>query len=121
MIAGFIESISHLQTYMSPIKHSKDGRPNVKPGVESLHDMYPLSVLCSGVDLRKLTVREAFGLGSAVIRTDLQALSVTSEVVEDFSLALDYNSLDKICVCLPTFLSSISNSTNESQFYLKII
>lgn len=42
MIAGFIESISHLQTYMSPIKHSKDSRLNVKPGVESLHDMYPL-------------------------------------------------------------------------------
>lgn len=36
-----------------------------------------------------------------MIRTDLlQALSVSNEVVEDFSLALDYNSLEKTCVCL---------------------
>jgi len=37
---------------------------------------YVFFVLFTGVDFRKLTLREAFGLGPAVIRTDLlQAVS----------------------------------------------
>lgn len=62
---------------------------------------YVFPVLCSSVDLRKVTGRERSGLRPAMTGTHLiQALSVNNKELENFSLALYYSSLDKTCVCL---------------------
>lgn len=76
MASGFIESIYYQQTYTSAIKHSKDTKPCVKARVKSLHSV--LFVLCSEVDLRKLTLKETFGFGPAVLKL-LQALSLCKQ------------------------------------------
>lgn len=101
MTSGFIESIYYQQTCTSAIKHSKDTKPCVKPRVKSLHSV--LFVLCSEVDLRKLTLKETFGFGPAVLKLNFfrPSHSASNEVAEDFSLDLDYKSLNKTCMRLP--------------------
>lgn len=100
MTGDFTESIYYQQTYTSAIKHSKDTKPCVKPRVKYLCGV--LFVLCSAVDLRKLTLKETFVFGPAVLKLNFfrPSHSASNEVAEDFLLDLDYKSLNKTCVCL---------------------